>query len=784
MKNVFSNVLEAIGNTPLIRINRMNPNPKVTLFVKWEAKNPGGSVKDRPALALIEAAERDGLLTPDKIIIEATSGNTGIGLAMVAAVKGYRIVLAMPETASLERQKILKAFGAELLLTPGSKGTDGAIEEVYNLVRENPDLYFMPDQFNNPANPAAHQQHTGPEIYAQTEGKVSVVVVTLGTTGTAMGILQAMKERDPGIQVVGVEPYPGHKVQGLKNMKESYVPGLFDRHALDAVVNVKDEEAFEMARRLAKEEGIFAGMSSGAAMAAAVRIAGEREDGIVVTILPDGGDRYLSTNLFTTLLEPDFRFYTLLQREKVEFKPVQEGKVRIFVTGPPLDKLLSLQELRRFLLADLLTRFLRSKSFSVNQVVLVPDLDSRAIQGSIAANRDHAAYTQQQLEHFLSDLDQIGIQKTYSCPRTTEHVDTIIEFTRSLINKGLAYEKLRSVYFDLSKSSNYGVLSRVDPKKVRLGKTVDLDAYEKLNPRDFTLLKRSTLAELKRGVYLKTDWGNVLPTWHIAAASVAIHDLGAPIDIHVSSVDFLFPHLENLREIGEALTGKPFANIWMLCERIWSSQQEKQESHLDENLSIREFIAAGYSAMEIRYWLLNTHYRKPIHISSENILNARRGYDRLKEFISRVQYAQSEDRENRLLPEMSYALEQSFVDALADDLNMPLALAALFRFVRQANPILDQGDFNEAQRKQIVDVLKKLNALVGVFDMELQPLNAEERALIDRREKARSAKMWVESDRLRQELLERGLRVFDTTTGTRWERIGEASVAKLNGIGG
>jgi cysteinyl-tRNA synthetase len=771
MKNVFSNVLEAIGNTPLIRINRMNPNPKVTLFVKLEARNPGGSVKDRPAQSLIEAAEQEGLLSPNKIIIEATSGNTGIGLAMVAAVKGYRIVLAMPETASLERQKVLKAFGAELLLTAGSKGTDGAIEEVYNLVRENPDLYFMPDQFNNPSNPAAHYQHTGPEIYEQTEGKVNVVVVTLGTTGTAMGVLHAMKDRDRSIQVIGVEPYPGHKIQGLKNMKESYVPGLFDRHALDGVVNVKDEEAFEMARRLAKEEGIFAGMSSGAAMAAAARIAAERDDGIVVTILPDGGDRYLSTNLFTTLLEPDFRFYNLLQREKVDFKPVQEGKVNIFVTGPPLDKLLSLQELRRFLLADLLGRFLRSKGFSTNQVVLAPDLDSRVIQGAIAANIEHAAYTQQQLESFLSDLDQVGIQRAYYCPRTTEHTDTIIEFTRSLMNKGMAYEKLRSVYFDLSKSSNYGVLSRVDPKKIYCGKTVDLDAYEKLNPRDFTLLKRSTLAELKRGVYLKTDWGNVLPTWHIAAASVAIHDLGSPIDIHVSSVDFLFPHLENLREIGNAITGRPFANIWMLCERIWSSQYEKRESHLDENLAVREFIARGWTPMEIRYWLLSTHYRKPIHITSENIVNAKRGYERLKEFINRAQHAHCNDQENKEVPEMAYALEQAFLDAMTDDLNMPLALAALFRFVRRANAILDMGSFSEAQRRQILDVLKRLNALFGVFDMELQPLSPEERAIIQTREEARKAKRWAEADRLREELMERGLRVFDTATGTRCERL-------------
>ena len=772
MKNVFANVLEAIGNTPLIRINRLNPNPKVTLFAKWEAKNPGGSVKDRPALTLIETAEREGILTPNKIIIEATSGNTGIGLAMVAAVKGYRIVLAMPETASLERQKILKAFGAELLLTPGNKGTDGAIEEVYNLVRENPDLYFMPDQFNSPANPAAHHLHTGPEIYDQTEGNVNVVVVTLGTTGTAMGILKAMKERNPAIQVIGVEPYPGHKVQGLKNMKESYVPGLFDRHALDGVENIKDEEAFEMARRLAREEGIFAGMSSGAAMAVAARLAAEREDGIIVAILPDGGDRYLSTNLFTTLLEPDFRFYNLLQRQKVDFKPVQEGKVRIFVTGPPLDKPLSIQECRRFLLADLLIRFLHLKHFAVNEVILAPDLDSSAIQESRTAGLDHTTYTQQQLEHFLSDLELLGIQRTFSCPRTSEHVDTIIDFIRSLINKGLAYEKLRSVYFDLSTSSNYGVLSKVDPKKIHLGKTVDLDAYEKLNPRDFTLLKRSTLAELKQGVFLKTDWGNVLPTWHIAAASVAIHDLGSPIDIHVSSVDFLFPHLENLREIGEALTGKPFANIWMLCERIWSSQDERQASHLDENLSVRDFMAAGYSAMEVRYWLLSTHYRKPVHIAPENILNARRGYDRLKEFISRVQHAQSNKLENNSLPEIVFALEQSFLEALGDDLNLPLALAALFRFVRQINPILDQSAFNEAQRTQILDVLKKLNGLIGVFDMELQPLSSEERALIQQREEARKAQNWVDADRLREQLGQRGLRVIDTATGTRWERIG------------
>lgn len=771
MKNVFSNVLESIGNTPLILINRMNPNPRVRLYVKWEAKNPGGSIKDRTALCMIESAEREGILTRDKIIIEATSGNTGIGLAMVAAVKGYRIMLVMPETASLERQKILKALGAELLLTPGSLGTDGAIEEVYNLVRKDPDRYFMPDQFSNPANPLAHYLGTGPEIYEQTDGKVNAVVVTLGTTGTAMGILKAMKDRNPSIRVVGVEPYPGHKVQGLKNMKESYVPAIFDRHAMDEIVHVRDEDAFEMARRLAREEGIFAGMSSGAAMAAAVQVAGEMEEGILVAILPDGGDRYLSTNLFTTMLEPDFKFFDLLRREKVDFKPVQEGKVRLFVTSPPLDQPLTLQESRRFLVADLLARFLKAKGFSVDQMVLIPDMESRTIQGAISAKMDLAAYCRQQAEEVLADLDRLGVQRACRYPRITDHLDTIADHTQALIDRDLAYEKLRSVYFNLSGSRDYGALSRVDPRKIRVGATVDLNAYEKLNPRDFTLLKRATLTELKHGIYLKTSWGNVVPTWHISAASIALHDLGAPVDIVVSSVDFLFPHLENVRAIGEALTGKPFAGVWMVCERIWSGKDERTSDESDANIPVRTLTNAGISPNQLRYWLLCTHYRKPIHFTQANIRNTLSGYARLKEFVRRVRHIRGGHQEHKALGELLYALEQNFFDAMADDLNAPKALAALFRFTRTANPILDSGEFSEPQRLQILEILQRLNAILGILDLDFEDLSSEEEALLRARDEARNAKEWARADRLREELLRRGLQVVDTPAGTRWRRI-------------
>ncbi|HAY21071.1 MAG TPA: cysteine--tRNA ligase, partial [Desulfobacterales bacterium] len=262
VRGCYQNILELIGDTPLVRLNRLNTNPRVQVYVKLEYFNPGGSIKDRVAWEMLRDAEARGDLTPGKTVIEATSGNTGIGLAMVCAVRGFPCLLAMSESASEERKLILKALGAQILLTPASLGTDGAIEEVYRLAREFPDKYYLPDQFNNPSNPMAHYHGTAQEIYDQTEGRVTMVVATLGTSGTLMGLYRRLKELNQAIQIIGVEPYPKHKLQGLKNMKESYKPGIFDKTKADLIINVDDEEAFETARRLVREEGLFLGMSS------------------------------------------------------------------------------------------------------------------------------------------------------------------------------------------------------------------------------------------------------------------------------------------------------------------------------------------------------------------------------------------------------------------------------------------------------------------------------------------------------------------------------------------
>jgi cysteine synthase B len=291
----------AIGATPLVELPSFTPAPRVRILAKLEGNNPGGSVKDRPALYMFRAGERAGALGPGKTLLEPTSGNTGIAFAMLGAARGVPVTLTMPACVSEERRAVLAAFGAEVLLTPAEEGTDGAIRAARAMAAEHPDRYFMPDQYSNPANPLAHYETTGPEIWRETDGTVDVFVAGMGTSGTLMGTGRFLKEHKPGLRVVGVEPRLGHRVQGLKNMREAIVPPIYDPAQLDLKLTVEDEVAFETARALARHEGLFVGMSSGAAVAGAVEVARTLEEGTIVVLLPDRGDRYLSTSLFRSV---------------------------------------------------------------------------------------------------------------------------------------------------------------------------------------------------------------------------------------------------------------------------------------------------------------------------------------------------------------------------------------------------------------------------------------------------------------------------------------------------
>jgi len=302
-EHVTQNVLAGIGNTPLVMIQSLNPAPDhVEIYAKWEGQNPTGSIKDRIALKMIEQAESEGALTHDRVVIEPTSGNTGIALAMIGVVKGYQVEIVMSEAVSEERRRMIRAFGGSVILTPGNEGTDGAIRRARALVAENPDKYFMPDQFSNRYNRLAHYETTAKEIWQQTGGLVDYFVSAIGTSGTIMGVGSYLKSMNPAIKVVCAHPVKGHYIQGLKNLQEALVPAIYDQSLIDIMIDVESEAAFAMARAIVKEEGIFVGQSSGAAMLAA-RIVAERyvprgERAVIASIFPDRGEKYLSTSLF------------------------------------------------------------------------------------------------------------------------------------------------------------------------------------------------------------------------------------------------------------------------------------------------------------------------------------------------------------------------------------------------------------------------------------------------------------------------------------------------------
>lgn len=756
---------------------RLVSTPKVQLFGKLESRNPGGSIKDRIALSMIEAGEKSGELTGDKIVLEATSGNTGIGLAMVCAAKGYHCQLVMPESASIERRQIMQAYGAEIILTPARRATDGAIEKAYAMAREHPDRYFLTDQFNNPANWQAHYMTTAPEIWEQTQGEVTVVITTLGTSGTAMGLSRWFREHHPGVEVVAVEPYLDHKIQGLKNMKESYRPTIFKKNLPHGIVNVADEDAFRTVRLLARKEGVFAGMSSGAAIFAAMEWAGRCKQGVIVAILPDGGERYLSTPLFVRRQKsgehtPQLKFYNTMSRTKEVFKPINEGRLTFYACGPTAYESPNLAHCRRLVVADLMIRYLEFKGFQVESYMNFTDLDDNTIAGSEKAGCSLKEFTDGYIEEFMRAIQDLGIREAAGYPRASDHVGDMIEITHELIHRGYAYEKHGSIYFDISKFKRYGRLSGVDLGKIRIGRTVDLDNYDKDNPRDFTLLKRSILTELKKGIFYETDWGNVRPGWHIECSAMSTRYLGETLDIHTASQDLMFPHHENEIAIAEALTGKPLANYW-LHSGLLLRDGKKMSAEVGNVVTLQEVLAQGYSPREVRLMLLGVHYRKPLQFTYKRLDSVRVALKRLDEFTRKLLCL----KPGLPHPEVALfisALEKRFIASMDDDLNISGAIGALFDFVKRTNPILESGHLDFEQKDDILELFGRMNTVLEILQLKQCRLAPEIDVLIKQREAARLAKDWQEADRVRTELLQLGVTIHDTVTGPVWELSDEA----------
>lgn len=769
-------LLSLVGNTPLVPIRRVNPNPKVEIFAKLERNNPGGSVKDRIALYMIEDGEHSGQLTRGKTILEATSGNTGIGLATVAAIKGYPILLAMSEGVSAERRKILAALGAEFLLTPADQGTDGAIERVYGLIAEQPERFFLADQYNNPANILAHYETTAPEIWEQTQGRITHFVAAMGTTGTVVGCSKRFKELNPAIRIIGVEPYLGHRIQGLKNLKEAYVPGIYAAKAIDEKINIEDDAAYEMARRLAREEALLVGMSSGAAMHVACELAAKLESGTIVVILPDGGERYLSTSLFQ-VAEPEvapvkLHFFNSLSRRYEAFEPISgTAKVTMYSCGPTVHTRPHLGVLRRMLVDDLVRRTLEYAGYEVQHVVGITDLDDNTIRESEQTGRPMAELCTQFEREFHEDMEALGIKPAFAYARTSESVDDMIALTQALVGKGYAYEKNRSVYFNISRVDNYGELSGKDLGKIKLGATVDLERYDKNDPRDFTLLRRCTLPEMRKGLSHKTEWGNVRPSWHVQCSAMARAKLGERFDIHMASTDLIFPHNENELAESRALTGDSPARFWLHSELVLN-KGKKMAYGQDNCVVLPDLMQQGYTAREIRFFLLHAHYRQPVCLASERLESAQASLRRLDECVGKLNDVKTSGPRVAELGASIASMKESLREAILDDMNVPTAMAALFRLVRQANYLMAEGRLHLDDANDVTAALQAVDVVLGILPPSQNPeqLSSEIQDLVRQRDEARAKKDFDSADVIRDALVSRGYVVEDLAGGTRVKR--------------
>jgi cysteinyl-tRNA synthetase len=784
-------LLRLIGHTPLVPVRTVNPNPRVEIYAKLERNNPGGSVKDRIALWMIEEAERSGELTRDKTILEATSGNTGIGLAMVAAVKGYRITLAMSEGVSVERRKILAAFGADFLLTPAERGTDGAIERAYELGAEQGDRYYLTDQFNNPANILAHYHGTAPEIWEQSGGRITHFVTTMGTTGTLMGCAKRLREFNPDIRITGVEPYLGHRIQGLKNLKEAYIPGIYDAGAVDEKVNIEDEAAYDMTRRLAREEGLLVGMSSGAAMYVACEMARQLDSGVIVAILPDGGERYLSTTLFQVAEEPEtvpvkLHFFNTLSHKYEPFEPLAakagtrvcggdekpSGEVTMYCCGPTVHQRPHLGLLRRMLADDLVRRALELAGYEVKHVVSITDIDDLTIQESERSGEKLEELCARNEADFHRDLQALGIQPAREYVRSSESVQEMMALTRALVEKGFAYEKLNSVYFNIGRLKSYGELSGKDLGKIKLGATVDLERYDKDDPRDFTLFRRCTLAEMRKGLSYKSEWGNVRPSWHVECSAMARAQLGDRFDIHMGSTDLIFPHNENELAQNRALTGEPQARYWLHSELVLVGGKKMTYAE-QSRVTLPDLLDRGYTAREVRFFLLQTHYRQPVNLTDEGLTAARASLRRIDACWEALANADSPGKRVGDLPGWLVRMKDDFTAAVFDDINISAALAAVFRLVRQVNHLLGQGGLCREDAEEVKNALRHVDLLLAVLPDEQQPaeLPEEVRELVRRRKQAREDRDFALADDIRRQLGDLGYLVQDLAGDTQVKRM-------------
>jgi cysteinyl-tRNA synthetase len=461
------------------------------------------------------------------------------------------------------------------------------------------------------------------------------------------------------------------------------------------------------------------------------------------------------------------KLYSTQTRRKMHFRPFNEGKVGIYTCGPTLHDLAQIGLIRRLLAVDVLKKVLQHDGYQVRHIVNLTDIDDKTIAESARRGVQLDELTNQYATEFYNDMATLRMFPADHYPRATEHVNDMIEMTRELIDAGTAYEMQRSVYFDISSFAGYGKLSRVDLSKIKSGATVDLDYYEKDNPRDFTLMRRSDLAELRRRIAYKTEWGNVRPGWHIECAAMATRYLGVPFDIHTSGQDLTFPHNENENAICESLSGRPMARYWMHVG-LTLRKGKKMSRSAGNALTLRDLLGRGYSGSQVRYFLLQTHYRRQLDFSFARLDSACKELERLNAVIKNLRQVRGGEGSHKVVDDMVADADRDLFAALHDDLNVPRARACVFELLKRINKHMASSPFSQCDAQLALDFLYRADRILCVLDFS-QPalLDDHVNLLIDERNAARESGDYPRADALRQELEGLGVAVDDMPGGSR-----------------
>ena len=449
------------------------------------------------------------------------------------------------------------------------------------------------------------------------------------------------------------------------------------------------------------------------------------------------------------------------------FKPITPGQVGMYTCGPTVHTEPHIGLLRRVVATDLLRRYLEYSGLEVKHVMNITDIDDNTIDESDRQDISLKELTDRCTDEFMQSLDELSVRRAWKYPRASDHMDDMVAVTRRLVDRGYAYEKLRSVYFDIAKYEGYGVLSGLDMGKIKIGATVDLDEYEKDNPRDFTLFKRATLGEMARDIFYETEWGNVRPGWHVECAAMSTRYLGDEFDIHTSGVDLVFPHSENEIAVCQAVSGKSPARYWFHSELVFRDGKKMSRS-VGNAVTLNDIIRMGFTGRDARFLLMSTHYRQPLTYSRVKLEAARAALKRIDSFVSRLKKAAGSG-DGKPFEGMAAEMITEFDAAMDTDLNVPKALGAVFSLIRKMNPRLACGDVSKAAAETVLESLRRIEPVLAIFDFEAagaESVDPAIEALVRQREEARERKDFDEADRIREELKARCVTLEDTADGT------------------